>query len=104
MGDAATKSLEIELAWAQHNQRGLGAGLKTALRRRLAGEQGWRCCYCRCRMSDVGRMGDVATLEHVTPRSHGGSDDESNLVVACWDCNVARGNDLDFVERLLADG
>lgn len=32
-------------------------------------------------------------LDHIVPRSRGGSDDESNLRCACRQCNVRRGSD-----------
>lgn len=35
---------------------------------------------------------DDATLEHLTPRSRGGTDAQANLRLACRDCNEARGN------------
>ena len=38
----------------------------------------WRCAYC-------GRVGD--TLDHVVPKSQGGEDLPSNLVVCCEPCN-----------------
>jgi hypothetical protein len=33
----------------------------------------------------------MATREHLTPRSFGGSDETDNLVAACEACNMARG-------------
>jgi 5-methylcytosine-specific restriction endonuclease McrA len=45
------------------------------------------CQYCGRRMprSEV-------TVDHVTPRSRGGIDSWDNLVLACVDCNVRKGN------------
>ena len=40
-------------------------------------------------------------LDHVIPRSLGGSDRVSNLVVSCHDCNAAKGNAM--VSEFLAD-
>ena len=37
---------------------------------------------------------DVATVDHVTPSSLGGSNDPSNLVVACSPCNNRKGDRL----------
>jgi len=34
----------------------------------------------------------MATIDHVTPISEGGGNDESNLVMACEDCNGDRNN------------
>jgi 5-methylcytosine-specific restriction endonuclease McrA len=35
-----------------------------------------------------------ATMDHVTPLSHGGTNDPSNLVAACKPCNSSRGSHL----------
>jgi 5-methylcytosine-specific restriction endonuclease McrA len=35
---------------------------------------------------------DGATLEHITPRSKGGTDDMSNLAISHARCNHSRGN------------
>jgi 5-methylcytosine-specific restriction endonuclease McrA len=47
----------------------------------------WRhtCAYC-------GVSGVSLELDHVVPRSHGGSDRESNRVPACHRCNQQKGN------------
>jgi hypothetical protein len=39
-----------------------------------------------------GESDEGATVDHVIPRSHGGSDDAANLRLAHWRCNRARGN------------
>jgi 5-methylcytosine-specific restriction endonuclease McrA len=56
----------------------------------LAGEQGWRCCWCGCRMRLDPGMGDSATREHIIPRVRGGSNHWSNLAAACHRCNKRR--------------
>lgn len=43
-----------------------------------------RCQYCR-RSKNL-------TIDHVLPRSRGGKDTWENLVTACDDCNVRKGN------------
>jgi 5-methylcytosine-specific restriction endonuclease McrA len=62
--------------------------------RRLSGEQNHRCCYCGTvtRFAKVqNRMiPDAATVEHVVPVGRGGSDDWSNLAMACMSCNGKR--------------
>jgi 5-methylcytosine-specific restriction endonuclease McrA len=45
-----------------------------------------RCCvYC-------GRGETAFEIDHVVPRSRGGSDRVSNLVLSCHDCNTAKGD------------
>lgn len=43
---------------------------------------GFTCQYCGQRPPDV-----VLEVDHIDPRSKGGSDDELNLITACFDCN-----------------
>jgi 5-methylcytosine-specific restriction endonuclease McrA len=43
------------------------------------------CHWCGCRITF-----DQATVDHVRPRSEGGADDLSNVVIACDDCNQLR--------------
>ncbi len=56
---------------------------------------GGRCVYCgvetRRLRKWVSRAPDLATLDHVVPRSMGGPLRADNLVLACQACNNARG-------------
>ena len=56
---------------------------------------GARCVYC----------GDAKAeryeLDHILPKSRGGTDRVSNLVVSCQQCNIAKGNSS--IEEFLAD-
>ncbi len=53
--------------------------------RRLVAERARRCCeYCQ---SQLRFSADSFSVEHVVPRSRGGSDDASNLALACQRCN-----------------
>lgn len=45
-----------------------------------------RCFYCQRPLER-----DTATLDHLHPRSKGGTDDPENLVLACRPCNRAKG-------------
>ena len=58
------------------------------VRTRAAG----RCEYCRSYQDDepFARF----QTEHVVARQHGGSDDESNLALACPHCNLHKGPNL----------
>jgi len=49
--------------------------------------QGGRCFYC-----GSGLKAEHATLDHVEPRSRGGTDRVSNLVASCRLCNRAKGS------------
>lgn len=66
-----------------------------ALRLRLYARDGWRCVWCKATVGYIGRgakASHVVTLDHVIPRSAGGTDTPSNLVTACMHCNRVRGN------------
>lgn len=60
--------------------------------RRRAGE---RCEYCRLRQvhSELKHH-----IEHIIARQHGGSDDESNLALACHRCNSRKGPNLTGID------
>jgi hypothetical protein len=47
---------------------------------------GWGglCAYCRCNRA--------TTLDHLKPKSKGGSSLRSNLIPACQDCNHSKGS------------
>ena len=51
---------------------------------RLLALANYRCGYCR---SSQRIMGVRLILDHLTPRAHGGTDDEENLWPACQPCN-----------------
>ena len=59
-----------------------------ALRTQLAVEQKGCCALC-CKPIDKGSLFDATQVqvEHLTPVSRGGTNDESNLVIACRTCN-----------------
>lgn len=57
----------------------------TEVREYLLAKFGRACAYC-------GAMGVPLNIDHVHPRSRGGSDRVSNLVLACIPCNQAKAN------------
>ena len=46
---------------------------------------GWRCAYC-------GKKRTVLTIDHIVPRSRGGSTTFENCVACCRSCNYQKGN------------
>lgn len=59
-----------------------------ATRQAVRREAGDRCGYCLAHQDYVlGRL----EIEHITPTALGGSDDESNLWLACRLCNLRKG-------------
>lgn len=65
--------------------------VNSRLRRRLSNRQGRRCIYCGRRMlraTPYNQLDDRReTIDHVLPRSKGGTNDPGNLVAACQGCN-----------------
>lgn len=62
-------------------------------------EAGWKCALCESpvRPDESVHHPRYPTLDHIVPRSRGGSDDRSNLRLACRQCNTLRGSDVDWV-------
>lgn len=55
--------------------------------RQIKARDDHRCVYCG---ADADSSGAHLHLDHLTPRSHGGADVATNLVVCCRRCNTAR--------------
>lgn len=55
------------------------------VREYLLEKWGRRCAYC-------GRSGLPLEIDHIVPRSRGGTDRVSNLTLACRECNQEKGN------------
>lgn len=87
-GSEEPKRLEAEKPWSisQHH---------TALE---TGRNGDRCVYC-------GSI-EVHSLDHLIPKSRGGSDEDENLMPACDICNKAKGEmtGSEFVKVLIGRG
>ena len=57
-----------------------------------------RCEYCHLHQDDSPLA--ALHIEHVRPRKHGGTDHESNLCLACIDCNLHKGSNLTGIDPL----
>ncbi|MFH2204656.1 MAG: HNH endonuclease [Elusimicrobiota bacterium] len=58
-------------------------------RRNIFQHYGHRCCYCGRELP-----ADEMNLDHILPRSRGGSSDWSNVVPSCIPCNKRKGSRL----------
>lgn len=54
------------------------------------------CCYCRKVF-----LLDNLTIEHLTPLSWGGSNDASNIDLACAPCNRQKGKEAWIMKRVI---
>ena len=64
---------------------------------RLHAEQDGKCYFCKCdthvrtrNQKKIKR--NTATIEHLIPKSKGGTNVKSNLKMSCHQCNSLRGN------------
>lgn len=60
-----------------------------------------KCLHCgrKLLLRTDGEPVSRATIEHIVPRSHGGSDALDNLGIACARCNHGKGMRLDVRSR-----
>ena len=68
---------------------------KKRRRESLLRRNGNRCTYCPALLTS-----ETATLDHIVPKNKGGRDCLTNLVLACFPCNRAKG-DKSFVRFVL---
>jgi 5-methylcytosine-specific restriction endonuclease McrA len=99
--------------------------------KRISERDGMRCTYCGCKLHHRAfnpnadwTVPGYAQIEHVVPRSQGGSSSLENLVLSCRSCNSRKGTktpsdyaqyiadnrkvsailrDIDFVQAMYAD-
>jgi hypothetical protein len=62
--------------------------IRNATRVAIYQRDGLACGYCGQGIEDGAQL----TLDHCTPRSKGGSNEPSNLITCCHDCNSRRGD------------
>lgn len=78
------------MASATHNSRPNRESLSKRLgrvARQIAARDGHACVYCG---ATAASSGSHLHLDHLTPRSAGGADVATNLVLACRSCNSRR--------------
>jgi 5-methylcytosine-specific restriction endonuclease McrA len=66
------------------------AAHREILKQQLADRDGRRCFYC----GDPNIRLRWLTLDHVWPQAFGGTNDLSNLVLACAPCNNRKGSTI----------
>jgi hypothetical protein len=53
------------------------------------------CEYCKC---PADFTTDFFSIEHIVPRSKGGSDELSNLAFACMGCNIFKSDKIEGID------
>lgn len=66
--------------------------IDAALRRLVRHRAGNRCEYCGLQQGELPLV--TFHVEHVVAKQHDGTDDESNLCLACHWCNFHKGTNL----------
>lgn len=54
----------------------------------------FNCYYCDRNYHTLKALSIEMQIDHFTPRALGGSQDESNLVLSCQECNRAKGTEI----------
>ncbi|HWE51295.1 MAG TPA: HNH endonuclease [Bryobacteraceae bacterium] len=54
------------------------------------------CEYCQLRQDDSPLA--ALHIEHIVPKTHGGTDDPDDLALACIDCNLHKGTNLTGID------
>lgn len=85
MGMVATAALDAGLEAPSHRSPVTSRVLS------LSRRDGWTCAYCRHPLGWGHECVRNPEVDHVIPRSQGGSNSLSNLVLACPPCNGAKG-------------
>ena len=63
-------------------------GKTLSLRFAVLNRDNFHCVYCGRGAEDGAKL----QVDHVYPRSKGGKDTMENLVTACWECNMGKGD------------
>lgn len=82
--------------------------LRSSTRRRIYERDSWRCVWCAAEvfntLDQLRRHVDAlegstskqplrfASIDHVVPRSRGGTNEHHNLITCCMKCNAKRGD------------
>ena len=65
------------------------SAIHNALQQEVAERSQHRCNYCQ---SQQRLMGVSLNIDHIVPQSLGGTTELDNLCLACWDCNLIKGD------------
>ena len=69
--------------------------IPAALRQAVADHFQHRCSYC---LTPEHIVGAEFTIDHIVPQALGGASAEDNLCLACWRCNLLKGDRIAAVD------
>jgi HNH endonuclease len=69
--------------------------ISSQVRQQIISDAGHRCEYCKTSSKLIGMP---LTMEHIQPRSLGGSDLPENLAAACYRCNEFKGSKINLID------
>jgi len=72
--------------------------ISPATRATVRHRAGDRCEYCR--LPQAAEPDARFHIEHIVARQHGGTDDETNLALACHRCNRHKGPNLSGIDTI----
>jgi 5-methylcytosine-specific restriction endonuclease McrA len=70
--------------------------MDAATRSMVRQRSGNRCEYCGILQEQMSAA--AFHVDHIIPKQHGGSDDPSNLALACYHCNLRKGPNLTGID------
>jgi 5-methylcytosine-specific restriction endonuclease McrA len=71
------------------------ASVPSTLRQQVIAEARQRCEYCQTQQQLIGMP---LVIDHIIPRSLGGSQDRANLAASCYRCNEFKGPRMTAVD------
>jgi hypothetical protein len=71
------------------------SSIPAALQQQVAERSRYCCGYCQ---SQQRLMGISLTIDHIVPQTLGGQTELDNMCLACWDCNLIKGDRTTAVE------
>ena len=80
---ATVTELSVKPGCQKHDPPPMPAGLRFSILKR----DNFACQYCGRRSPEV-----ELHVDHVTPVARGGSSETDNLITACADCNMGKGD------------
>lgn len=84
------------------NRSAGGSWLRTSTRWGIYLRDKLTCVYCLRGIQELMQDGECFVLDHIKPRSLGGTNDPKNLITSCWGCNdLKRVNSLAWMAKEL---